>query len=177
MFDESIETAKDLISHTDDMAHDINHIRCVAENAKLIGGLELYPDIKLLELCGWWHDVARGQGVGHEEVGATLARDDLLERGADKGIADTVYGAIRLHKTSMIPNTLDGNIIRDADKLDFISVDRWKACLKANQLKHLHEIKALLPDLRNKILRLDTSRHIYDQRITEFTNSEISSQI
>jgi uncharacterized protein len=177
MFDESIKTAKTLISHTDDKAHDINHVKRVAKDAQVIGKLEGYPNIKLLELCGWWHDVAREQGAGHEEASAILASDDLLSREAAKDIAATVYEAIRLHKTSMEPNTLEGNIVRDADKLDFISVDRWKACLKANQLKHLYEIKALLPELRDKILKLDTTRHIYDQRIKVFTDSWVCSQI
>ena len=56
-----------------------------------------------------------------------------------------------------------GLIIRDADKLDFVGVNRWKNCLDNNQ--SMEKIIELLPDLREKILYFEESRQIYDKEI------------
>ena len=68
----------------------------------------------------------------------------------------------------MQPQTIEGEIIRDADKLDFISIARWKSCLENNNLKALQELSNLLPKLRNEILHLDISKKIYDKKIIIF---------
>ena len=63
----------------------------------------------------------------------------------------------------MIPETNEGLIIRDADKLDFVGVSRWKNCLDNNQ--SMEKIIELLPNLREKILYFEESRQIYDKEI------------
>ncbi len=83
-------------------------------------------------------------------------------------ICEKVFNAIVFHQWSMQPQTIEGEIIRDSDKLDFISVTRWESCLKNNNLKSLQDLSNLLPRLRNEFLHLEISRYIYDDQIIKF---------
>jgi hypothetical protein len=68
----------------------------------------------------------------------------------------------------MQPKTIDGKIIRDADKLDFVSIPRWKSCLENNNIEALQDLSNLLPQLRNEFLHLKISKKIYDNQIIKF---------
>jgi len=68
----------------------------------------------------------------------------------------------------MQPDTLEGEIIRDADKLDFLSPKRWRCCLGARDPSHLGVIVDVLPKLRDEVLHLSSSRKIYDEIYPEF---------
>ncbi len=173
MFEESIEEAKRLLSKTNDIAHDIGHAQRVAENAALIGKELSYKNIEFLRLCAWWHDVGRiVSDEGHEEISANMLKQDLLKRGSGSIISQRAYDAIVFHKWSMKPSTIEGNIIRDADKLDFISIERWQSCLNHKQLKHLEDIKELLEQLP-KLLSLKVSRMVYKKRLPIFAKSRL----
>src|SRR5581483_4395663 len=133
----SIARAKKLYYGFYDVIHDWGHSERVATNARLIADSIGYKDKEFLELCAFWHDAARTQGVveGHEEEGALMAEKDLLQHGVDKETAERVYKAIRFHKSSSNPTTIEGRIIRDADKLDIFTVARWKKCAEAGWTK------------------------------------------
>jgi len=134
----SIARAKDLYSGFYDVIHDWSHSERVAANARLIADSIGYEgDKEFLELCALWHDTARTKGVvmGHEEEGAVMARDDLMQHGLDKQIAESAYTAIRFHKSSSKPTTIEGKIIRDADKLDIFTVARWKKCAEVGWIE------------------------------------------
>ena len=126
-----------------------------------------YNNKKLIETACWWHDVGRLFSPIHEDLSGQIARANLLGLGFDSDKADMVYQAIRFHKWKMIPKTLEGHILRDADKLDFISIKRWKKCLKERSLEHIVPIVELLPKLR-EILKLKASKEIYDKEIFYF---------
>lgn len=137
MYLDSIAEAKSLYKGFYDVIHDWEHSERVAVNARLIADNIGYKDKAFLELCALWHDAARTQGFtdGHEEEGAIMARKDLLARGADEKLADRVYEAIRFHKSTSNPTTVEGKILRDADKLDIFTVRRWKKCALAGWTK------------------------------------------
>ncbi|MFT4303672.1 MAG: HD domain-containing protein [Candidatus Woesearchaeota archaeon] len=170
-FVKAIEQAKTYIHKIEDVSHNIVHVKSVVDYAIIIA--ESYPevDLNLIEVAAWWHDVGRVSGnQGHEQRSAEIARDFLKQLGVELEICNQVYDAIVFHKWSMKPVTLEGEIIRDADKLDFISISRWKACLDANILGPLKELSLLLPRLRNELLHLDISKKVYDSKIIEFKN-------
>lgn len=177
MIDDSIQTAQSLLSETEDKAHDINHAERVAKNARCIGQQLDYPNIALLELCGWWHDVGRTvKDEGHEKISADMLREDLSQRGSNNTDVNIAYKAIVFHKWNMSPTTLEGNIIRDADKLDFISTERWRACMEAGQLQHLQDMKALVDQLP-KLLVLKESRNMYSERVKAFNEAGVLQEI
>lgn len=137
IYADSVSHLKSLYVGFDDVIHDSSHSERVAANALLLADELGYKDKEFLELCALWHDAARTQGIteGHEEAGALMAEQDLLQRGLDKDTGRRVYEAIRNHKSSSSPTTIEGKIIRDADKLDIFAVIRWEQCDAAGWTK------------------------------------------
>ncbi len=165
----SIRDAQKWMQLMNDPAHDIEHVKSVKKTALQISKEIGYKNLLLIEVICWWHDVGRLFSPVHEELSAQIAKYNLLGYGCDEKTVLIVYEGIRFHKWKMKPKTLEGNILRDADKLDFISINRWKKCIEQNQLEHIKPIIVLLPKLRN-ILKLDTSKKLYDIRIKKFNS-------
>jgi len=167
-FDKSIKEAKKFISKIGDSAHNFIHIKSVVKFAKEI--VKEYSDVDtdLIEVEAWWHDVGRLYNEIHERLSAEMAYKSLKELKVEDILCKKVYDAIVFHKWSMQPQTIEGEIIRDADKLDFISISRWKSCLEDNNIKALEDLSNLLPKLRNEILHLEISKKIYDIQIIKF---------
>lgn len=164
-------SAKTLLLEASDKAHDVLHAQRVAENARIIADELEYGNADLLELCGWWHDVGRLiDNANHEKISADMLKKELLSEGFDETTASTAYQSVVFHKWNMKPETIEGQIIRDADKLDFISIERWNACLSAGQYEHLNDISELLPALRG-MLHFPESKMLYDNRISSFLKS------
>lgn len=163
----SINDAKKWLLLSNDPAHDIQHVLSVKNTALKISKEIKYNDTLLIETICWWHDVGRLFSPIHEELSAQIAKYNLLGYECDKKTVNKIYEGIRFHKWKMKPKTLEGNILRDADKLDFISIQRWKVCIKQNELEHITPIMELLPKLKG-ILKLEASKKLYDIRIKQF---------
>ena len=165
---ESISRAKNYYKNHGDPVHDFSHIQRVVNNAKLIARHVEYQNPELIELAAYWHDVARTKGLeDHEEPGARMARQDLISRGFGDKPANLVYEAIRSHRLSDRPVSLEGQIIRDADKLDFISVERWKKGLQAKQYDYLLAMLTKLEEFP-ATLQLPHSKQLYAERLPKF---------
>jgi HD superfamily phosphodiesterase len=167
----SIARAKNLYDGFYDVIHNWEHSERVATNARLIADAIGYEgDKDFLELCALWHDAARTQGFtdGHEEEGALMAKQDLIQHGVDKETAERVYTAIRFHKSSSNPTTTEGKIIRDADKLDIFTVARWENCAKAGW------IKEYVDDLRKTVA---AHRKYPDAFTYDFTKEQFAQKL
>lgn len=165
-YSESIEIARQHLGKIDDPAHDVDHAAEVVDNGMRIAIAQAYDDVEFIELCCWWHDVARGHS-NHEELGAQKLRDDLLQRGAEPETAHKAYEAIRFHRWAMQPRTVEGKILKDADKLTFISKSRWGKCIAVGRLEHMTPILPLLPKLEGS-LYFAFSQALYGERISGF---------
>lgn len=76
IFTDSIAKAKSYYDNQKDAIHDLSHTERVVENAREIGKSLGYDGPDFLELCAYWHDVARTLGKEpHEEAGALMARE------------------------------------------------------------------------------------------------------
>lgn len=167
MFEDLIIEAQKLLEFSTDKAHDVYHARRVAQESSYLSKQLGYSNLQFMELCGWWHDVGRlARNEGHEEISAIMLRNRLYKLNLQK-YAVMAYDAIRFHRWDMNPVTIEGKLLRDADKLDFISPERWDACLKVQQFKHLKDIRDLLPSLRD-ILHFEESKQLYDKRVKKF---------
>ncbi len=102
---------------------------------------------------------------GHALLSADMIREEMQKLNYDKEIINQCYLAIYKHSWYDMPETLEGLIVRDADKIDFVGIGRWKQCIEANN--KLNSIIELLPKLRNDLLMLESSRNIYDKEVTE----------
>lgn len=169
LLQESIAEARAHLNFITDSVHDVGHARRTAENAAAIGEAMGYKNLELLELCGWWHDVGRLiDPPDHERISAELARSSVIRLGGDQQLGQCVHQAIAHHKWSMNPTTLEGQIVRDADKLDWLACERWETCIHAQQADHLCTSASMLPQLYD-LLELAPSKQLYKQRIQSFT--------
>jgi hypothetical protein len=167
LFTKTIETARNYLLQCNDPAHDLAHaLEVVKTSIKICQDIG-YSNPDLIVVAAWWHDVGRLFNPVHEYISAKMARDNLIEIGCNPKDANLVFEAIRLHKWDMEPACLEGNIIRDADKLQFISVRRWNNCINVNEYMHIKPIVPLLPKLRG-LLKLNASKLIYDDMVVVF---------
>lgn len=160
-----IAIAKKYMSTIQDSCHNIHHMNdVVAYTKELLNELETKKNPEVCMIGAYWHDVGRIKlDVGHEELSAKMLRQHMLEMNYDDEFIEACCEAIRYHKWNMSPKTIEGLIIKDADKLAFLGSERWSACLEQGQ--RLDDIIQLLPRLRNELLYFEVSRKIYDREI------------
>ncbi|MER3407266.1 MAG: phosphohydrolase [Nitrososphaera sp.] len=118
------QAAEKLVDGGRDPAHDWQHIMRVYRNAEAIGREE-GADMKVLLTSALLHDLVvypKGSAKHSKssDDSADLAEKLLLERGWPKDKVDRVSYCIRIHSYSknIIPSTLEGKILQDADRLD-----------------------------------------------------------
>ena len=175
-YEKLINKAKTYMKRTKDYEHDINHIYDVVNYTKqLLNSVSLDVNKEVCIISAYWHDVGRiQQNEGHEKISAQMLKDEMIENGYNNQFINECYLAIENHKWNMFPKTNEGLIIKDADKLAWIGIERWKSCLKNNQ--KLDEIIKLLPKLKKDILYFKESKDIYDRdivRLVEFLYNKL----
>lgn len=152
-----------------DKGHSYEHLTDVIDN--MIDIIEGLPDNTKIntEVCivsAYWHDAGRTMtNNGYEKYSADLLSSELKKEGYDKSFIKACYDAIIHHRWNMMPTTLEGHVLKDADKIALIGVERWKSCIN-----HKHRIDStlkLLSILRNDILYFDISKKIYDEKVVD----------
>lgn len=159
-----INKALNIIKENDEPVHGIGHINGVVENTILL--LERYPqaDKEVCILSAYWHDVGRKYGKkGHELKSAEMLKDELINNGYDEEFVDKCFKAIYKHGEKDLPETLEGILVRDADKLDDLGIARWKECIERNKRP-----PRVIVGLRNELLQLDYSKELYDIKAQEW---------
>lgn len=172
-----IEKAIQKMKLVKDPKHSLSHVLQVVEYTKEI--LEnVNADNEVCIISAYWHDVGRiEQNKGHALISANLLKEEMGKLGYEEDFIDKCYKAIYKHSWNEEPETLEGVIIRDADKIDFVGVNRWKQCIEANC--KFDKILKLLPIVREKSLKLDISKKIYDREIAKlivFLHEQIFSK-
>ena len=165
-YNDLINKALSIIEENDEPVHGIGHINGVVNNTILL--LEKYPeaDKEVCLLSAYWHDVGRKYGKkGHELKSAEMLKEELINNGYEEDFADKCYKAIYKHGEHDIPETFEGILVRDADKLDDLGIERWKECIEKNQ-----RLPRIILGLKENLLKLDYSKEIYDQRAEEWLN-------
>lgn len=162
---ELIEIAKKYMQRIQDPEHDMGHIEdVILYTKKLLDTLKEELDKEVCIISAYWHDVGRvRRKEGHEKLSADMLKETMKELGYEESLIQKCYLAIKNHKWNMVPNTKEGLVIKDADKLAWLGMNRWKSCLEHHVA--LQEIIEQLPRLRNEILYFEESRKIYDQEI------------
>ena len=165
-----IDIAKKYMSSIKDNEHNINHMIDVVNYTKEL--LELINENIDREVCiisAYWHDVGRIKLTnGHEKLSAEMLRDELERRGYEENFIMKCYKAIENHKWNMTPETIEGLIVKDADKLAWLGNGRWESCLNSGQ--DLDALIELLPKLKDNILYFNESKKIYDRDIVNLVN-------
>jgi predicted metal-dependent HD superfamily phosphohydrolase len=112
---------KDKLS-PDYIYHNFNHTLRVVNNAKTIIKEEEISDedAEMVIIAALFHDTGYIEGpYGHEERGADIARDFLIDNGYPEDKANQVARLIKMTKLAAEPETNLDKVIRDADCAHF----------------------------------------------------------
>lgn len=165
--EELINCAKQYMVLIEDREHDVNHMNDVVEYAKnILDNLDEKLNVEACIIGAYWHDVGRTKvQQGHEKVSAQILAETMKKMNYDEKFTKKCCESIEFHKYDMTPTTIEGLVVKDADKVAWIGSGRWKSCI--NEKQRLDSIVELLPRLRNEILHFDYSKKLYDQEIVK----------
>jgi uncharacterized protein len=125
---EQIMRTLQLLLHNQSPAHDFEHIIRVYKNAEMISKQEESVDLDIVLAAALLHDLVvypkgSSKTINSADDSAEIAKKILLEyKNYPKEKIEKVADAIRTHSYSkrLVPETLEGKILQDADRLDAI---------------------------------------------------------
>lgn len=160
-----IDVAKRYMSTINDREHDINHMKDVVEyTKKILNNVNEEIDVDACIIGAYWHDVGRTRiKEGHEKVSAQMLMETMREMNYDEKFIKKCSDSIEFHKWNMMPKTIEGLIVKDADKIAWLGSGRWKSCIEKQQ--RMDEIIELLPKLKKEILYFEYTKELYDEEI------------
>ncbi len=185
MIDEAINYIRELFAENAD-GHGFEHAMRVYRNALLIAETEPEADRLVVSLGALLHD-ADDHKLFSTENNAN-ARRFLEVQGVDRETADLICGAVNSVSFSRNrgkhPDTVEGRIIQDADRLDAIGaigIARTFAYggkhgrTPEDSIAHFHEKLLLLKDLMNteKAKEMAESRHAFMEQFLKEWEQEI----
>ena len=116
-----------MLSCMGDSAHDAEHVYRVLNNALVVARETEGVDYDVLIAACLLHDIARPEQIAdpslcHAAVGSEKAYCFLVEHGFAEEFASRVRDCIRTHRfrKNDQPNSVEGMILFDADKLDVV---------------------------------------------------------
>lgn len=117
-----------LLLHNQSPAHDFEHIIRVYKNAEMISKQEESVDLDIVLAAALLHDLVvypkgSSKTINSADDSAEIAKKILLEyKNYPREKIEKVADAIRTHSYSkrLVPETLEGKILQDADRLDAI---------------------------------------------------------
>ena len=155
-----IQKAINYMKNVTDPKHSLSHMYAVVNYPKEIL-LKIEADKEVCIIAAYWHDVGRSiQEKGHAELSAEMLKNEMQNSGYNNKFIEKCYNAVYKHGWNEEPKTLEGIIIRDADKIDFIEIGRWNQCIEDNC--KFTKILDLLPTMRKELLKLECSKEIFD---------------
>ncbi len=162
-----IDLSKTYMMNISDYEHGVSHVNDVLDILyKLMENLDVEFNPEVCVIAAYWHDVGRiEKSEGHEAVSAKMLSSAMLKLGYDQEMIQQCVEAVLFHKWDMNPRTVEGKIVKDADKIAWLGMQRWQDCMQNNQ--KLDSIVSLLPKLRNEILSFDYSKQLYDMYIVK----------
>jgi uncharacterized protein len=139
-------------------AHVFEHVERVRQLCLVIGQRE-QADLEILEAAALLHDIGRPQetttGVSHAIVGAKMATKFLSTTAFPSSKILQVASAIRTHRFSenLTPESLEGQILSDADKLDAMGAVGLARAIEEN-LARGRTFEGMLEHVSRKLLNL-----------------------
>ena len=97
-----------------------------------------------------------------------MLKEEMEKLGYNNEMINACYLAVINHKRSSNPETIEGKIVRDADKIAYIGKNRWERCIKENPECLNEIIDIYLPVLRNDLLRLECSKRLFDRDMKSY---------
>ena len=118
-YESLINMAIEKMKCLNDPKHSLVHVLDVVEYTKEILETEHRANKEVCIISAYWHDVGRiQQNKGHGLISANELRAEMEKQNYPQEFIEECYKAIYKHEWREEPETLEGIIIRDADKLD-----------------------------------------------------------
>lgn len=190
-----IQKAKDfLINNPYDEGHDLYHHLAVWKNAQHIARhIKESADIKSLHIACFWHDVVTTPIENRNFKDrdkmtiktAEYLQKLMLELGCNKDLIERTIIAVCEHDLNSRPTTIEGKILYDADKLEFLNVKRWIKILDALKTGKMVKIKLFLYKKAGKrwisklkrMYNFDYTRKLHDKKVNEILNNSTANKI
>lgn len=168
-----IKIAIEKMKTIQDPEHSLGHTLDVVDYAnELLKYINARKDVVII--AAYWHDVGRTiKQEGHELMSGILLKEEMTKLGYEEEYIDACFNAVIYHKWNSKPITIEGNVVRDADKLGFLGRRRWENCLLRNY--PLTSIIKVLPLVRDNYFYFEESKIIYDRdiiKINEILNRD-----
>lgn len=144
-------------------AHTLDHTRRVYTMTMELGR-RLGADLRVLGAAAILHDVGRSReeetGISHSILSGEMSQPRLKELGYSQEEVKRVVDAIRTHRFSegIEPNSLEGQILSDADKLDAIGAIGVYRSIAQTSVDG-RGIKGFLQHADEKLLKLRNLMH------------------
>ena len=156
-----------------DPLHFIGHTIDVVNYSKEL--LEVIPANK--EICiiaAYWHDVGRSViDKGHEEESGRILKEEMTKLGYNDEMIEQCYLAVVNHKRKCIPPTIEGKIVRDADKIAYIGRNRWERCMKEDPKSLVELIEKYIPITKDEVLELEYSKELFERDMNAYAKQYI----
>ncbi|MFA6963577.1 MAG: HD domain-containing protein [Patescibacteria group bacterium] len=162
----ALQKAKEWIVKIDDPMHSVPHMEQTFAYAMDLAVSYPEADRDILEIAVWWHDVGRVfLDDGHAQKSAEMAGESLGSIGIDPGDVAKICAMIESHSNSSTtkPASLEAIILKDADKLDFLTVSRWQIGIGDERSKEINIGISKIPAIGREILKLPESKIMYEK--------------
>lgn len=170
----AIEKAKQILSESPyDIYHTFEHHVSVWKNILEIAFKEnLHPDLDILEVATFWHDVNKGNEKNEEE----LLHASLEVIGVPLDDINTAVTIIQEHPFGKTQRSDESRLLYDADKIEYVSILRWKSGFDAytdglitveQRDIHIPALNQRIPVLKDS-LNFDSSKKMFDEKYLLF---------
>lgn len=172
------DDARRIMQKGTDPMHRWSHIMDVVENTLEI--LVALPKStqefwNLCLTCAYWHDVGRvgnskyaGKNKGHEELSGIMLKEFLEDSGKwNNDDIETCVISVTYHGYTDVPRNEVNKVLKDADKLGYIGVRRWKECAEARENHQDQDFYNRIAVLEEVILILPESKRLVRTKMTD----------
>ena len=84
--------------------------------------------------------------------------------------------AVVNHRRKCDPPTIEGKIIRDADKIAYIGKNRWQRCITEDASAIDEIVEIYLPILKDEILKLEYSKELFDRDANSYVKEYLKNK-
>lgn len=150
-----------LTNNPPDLAHDFQHHQRVWQNILYIQKKEKIRklDMVMLQLCAYWHDINKH----HFNANPALLFYTMT---GDKKTADVIEKTIDTHGWRNKAKTSLDKMLFDADKLEYVSLKRWRPLLRSNlDIEQARLFKVYFEGLNKRLPSLPSRLHYASVKI------------
>lgn len=135
-----------------DIVHDLEHHQLVVNNClDIIGAERLNPHEDVIITSAWWHDVEKSyRSANSADSTVSFLKKTAAKMDVESNFIDQCVHTILQHSFTQIQTTLEGKILFDADKIEYVNDTRIAKLISdflahpdkypIDQLQYIHDL-------------------------------------